>query len=202
MLAQRGLMVSYEAIRYWCRKFGPVFARSIHRQQWGVSWQWHGDEVFLKIKGRIHYLFRAVDQDGQVLDVLLQSRRNKRAALKFFRKLLKQQGYAPRLLVTDKLRSYSAAQQEGMRHSEHSTHRWANNRAENSHQPIRQRERRMRRFKSPSSAQRFLAVQGVIYAFFCPGRHLYPAPIYRKVLRQQFIGWHVLTGLAAGVQAV
>jgi len=155
MLSQRGIIVSYEAIRYWCRKFGPGFARSIRKRQRDVSDQWHVDEVFLRIKGRIFYLFRAVDQDGQVLDILLQSRRNKRAALKFFRKLLKQQGYAPRILVTDKLRSYSAAHQERLSHSAHHTHRWANNRMENSHQPTRQRERRMRRFKSQAKPNGF-----------------------------------------------
>lgn len=192
MLSQRGIIVSYEAIRYWCRKFGPGFARSIRKRQRDVSDQWHVDEVFLRIKGRIFYLFRAVDQDGQVLDILLQSRRNKRAALKFFRKLLKQQGYAPRILVTDKLRSYSAAHQERLSHSAHHTHRWANNRMENSHQPTRQRERRMRRFKSAGQAQRFLSVQGAIYAFFCPGRHLFAASAYREVLCQQFAAWNQL----------
>ncbi|MBV9469519.1 MAG: IS6 family transposase [Abitibacteriaceae bacterium] len=118
---------------------------------------------------------------------------NLRLSIYVWAKLLKQQGYAPRLLATDKLRSYSVAQQECMRPSEHSTHRWANNRIENSHQPTRHRERWTRQLKSPGAAQRFLAVQGVIYAFFWPGQHLYPAPIYRKVLRQQFTGWHVLT---------
>jgi len=123
MLAQRGITVSYEAIRYWCRKFGLTFARAIRRRQSNVSTQWHVDEVFLKIGGELHYLFRAVDQDGQVLELLLQSRRNKRVALNFFRKLLKQQGYAPHTLVTDKLRSYSATQQEILSHSEHRTRR-------------------------------------------------------------------------------
>jgi len=199
MLAQRGIMVSYEAFRYWCHKFGSNFIRSIRQRQRDVSHQWHIDEVFLKIKGRIYYLFRAVDQDGQVLDILMQSRRNKQAALQFFRRLLKQQGSAPRILVTDKLRSYRAAHQEMLSRTEHRTHRWANNRIENSHQPTRQRERRMRPFKSPGHAQRFLSVHGAIYSFFCPGRHLFAAPAYRKVLRQQLAGWNQLAGISAAV---
>jgi len=199
MLAQRGITVSYEAIRYWCRKFGPRYVRSIRQRQRGISSQWYVDEVFLKIKGKIHYLFRAVDQDGQVMDILMQSRRNKRAALKFFRKLLKQQSSAPRILVTDKLRSYSAAHRELLSHSEHCTHRWANNRIENSHQPTRQRERKMQRFKSLGQAQRFLSVHGVIYSFFCPSRHLFAATAYRRVLHQQLAAWNQLAGITVAV---
>jgi len=159
MLAQREMTVSYKAIRYWCHKFGPSFARSIRQRQRDVSYQCHVDEVFLEIKGRICYLCRAVDQGGQVLDILLQSRRNMQAALKFFRKLLKQQGYVPHILVTDKLRSYSAAHQEILGRSKHRSGRLTNNRVEKPDQPTRERERKMRWFKSPQHAQQFLAVQ-------------------------------------------
>jgi putative transposase len=137
-----------------------------------------------------------VDQDGDVLDILLQSRRNKRAAKKFFRKLLKQQGYVPRLLITDKLRSYSAAQKEVLPSVEHRTGKRENNRAENSHQVTRERERKMRGFKSAGQAQRFLSAHGVIDAFFRLGRHQMQARNYRSLLGQQLARWDALTGVS------
>ncbi len=196
MLAQRGITVSYEAIRCWCRKFGHVFAKKIRAQRHRPGDRWHVDEVFLTIGGKRHYLFRAVDQDGEVLDILLQSKRNKKAAKRFFRKLLKKQGYVPRSLVTDKLRSYGAARQEVVRSVEHRRGKRANNRVENSHQPTRQRERQMRRFKSAGQAQQFLSAQGLIYSFFHPGRHLMQAGYYRQLLGRQFAAWDTLTGLS------
>ncbi len=195
MLERRGITVSYEAIRYWCQKFGEAFAKEIRKQRHRPGDRWHLDEVFLTIGGRTYYLFRAVDQDGDVLDILLQSRRNKRAAKKFFRKLLKQQGYVPRLLITDKLRSYSAAQKEVLRSVEHRTGKRENNRAENSHQPTRERERKMRGFKSAGQAQCFLSAHGVIDSFFRPGRHLLRSQSYREFLRQRFACWDALTGV-------
>ena len=155
------------------------------------------DEVFLNIGGKTHYLFRAVDQDGEVLDILLQSRRNKKAAKRFFRKLLKKQGFVPRTLVTDKLRSYGAAKQEVLRSVEHRSGKRANNRAENSHQPTRERERRMRRFKSPGQAQRFLSAHGPILSFLRPGRHQMRARHYRELRRRRFACWDALTGVTA-----
>ena len=152
MLLKRGIAVSYEAIRYWCGKFGQSFANQIRRARHPPGDQWHVDEVFLKIGGKTHYLFRAVDQDGEVLDILLQSRRNKKAAKKFFRKLLKKQSYVPRVLVTDKLKSYGAAKHKVLPSVEHRCGKRDNNRAENSHQPTRERERKMRRFTSPGQA--------------------------------------------------
>ena len=198
LLLQRGLPVSYEAIRSWCNKFGQTFANAIRKRRGRAGDRWHMDEVFVKIGGKIYYLFRAVDQDGEVLDILLQSRRNKTAALRFFRKLLKGQGHVPRALITDKLKSYGAAQKEVLRSVDHHTDKRENNREENSHQPTRERERKRRRFKSPGEAQRFLSAHGPIYSFFHPGRHLMHASHYREAMRRQFAPWDALTG-AQGV---
>jgi putative transposase len=144
----------------------------------------HLDEVFLRVNGRIHYLWRAVDQDGDVLDILVQSRRDQKAAKKFFRKLLKKLRYVPRVLITDRLRSYSAAKAEVLPGVEHCQDKGQNNRAENSHQPTRLRERVMRRFKSAGHAQRFLSAFGIITSYFRPGRHLYTRGGYREVMKR------------------
>ena len=139
LLAQRGITVSYEAVRLWCIKFGPEYARRLKRRQGRLGDTWHLDEVFVTIQGRRQYLWRAVDQDGDVIDILVQSRRDRRAAKRFFRKLLKHQGATPWRLVTDKLRSYGAAHRTVMPSVVHSTEQYENNRAEVSHQPTRQR---------------------------------------------------------------
>src|SRR5213594_1441405 len=157
--------------------------------------RWHLDEVFLTINGKLQYLWPAVDQDGDVLDILVQSRRNKRAAKKFFRKLLKVLHYVPRVIITDKLRSYAAAKAEILPSVQHEQHTGLNNRAENSHQPTRERERRMRGFKSPRQAQRFLSAFGVIASFFRPGRHLLAVPNYREIMRRRFTQWRELVGV-------
>src|SRR5512144_1986975 len=149
MLAARGIIVSHETVRQWARKFGQAFANQIRRRLPAAGDKWHLDEVVLKIAGKKHWLWRAVDQDGIVLDVLVQSRRNKGAAKRLLRKLLKRQGQPPRVLITDKLASYPAAKSELMPGVEHRRHKGLNNRAKNSHQPTRQRERQMKRFKSP-----------------------------------------------------
>ena len=146
-------------------------------------------EVFLKINGRLHYLWRAGDQDGDVLDILVQSRRDKKAAKKFFRKLLKGLRYVPRMIITDKLKSYSAARAEVMPSVEHLQQKYQNNRAENSHQPTRLRERVMRRFKSAGHAQRFLQASSVIGSHFRPGRHLCTAGVYREIMKCGFATW-------------
>lgn len=171
VMAERGILASYETVRQWCRKFGPAYARAAKRRAGQLGDTWHLDEVFVTIKGRRHYLWCAVDQDGDTLDILLQSRRNQRAAERFFRKLLKGEGTSPRLLVTDKLPSCSA-RRTTMPSVSHVTARRAYNRAERSHQPTRARERQMRGFKSPGSAQRFLAVHAVVGNLFRLGRHL------------------------------
>jgi putative transposase len=196
LLFVRGVIVSYEAIRKWCRKFGQQFANQLRRRRPRPGDKWHLDEVFLTINGERHYLWRAVDQDGNVLDILVQSRRNKHAAKKFFRKLLKGCQYVPRVLITDKLKSYGAAKREILPGVEHRQHRYLNNRAENSHQPTRQRERRMQGFKSAGHAQRFLSAYGPIAQHFRPCRHRLSAPEYRQEMRQRCQVWSEITGTA------
>src|SRR3979409_303508 len=139
LLASRGVSLSYETVREWCLKFGQTYANGLRRRSPRPGDRWHLDEMFLKINGRLHYLWRAVDQDGDVLDILVQSRRNKKAAKKFFRKLLKRLRYVPSVIITDKLRSYSAAKAKTLPGVEHCRGKWQNNRAENSHQPTRLR---------------------------------------------------------------
>src|SRR5918993_4054926 len=156
MLAARGTTVSHETVRQWALKFGQEFANRIRRRLPRAGDKWHLDEVAIRIAGVRHWLWRAVDQAGMVLDVLVQRRRDKRAAERLLRKLLKRQCRAPRVMITDKLGSYEAAKRELMPGVEHRRHRGLNNRAENSHQPTRRRERQMKRFKSPRQAQRFL----------------------------------------------
>ncbi len=161
LLLVRGVIVTYETVRKWCRKFGQAYANELRHRRPRPGDKWHLDEVFLTINSERnserHYLWRAVDQDGNILDILVQRRRDKHAAKRFFRKLLKGLAYVPRVIITDKLKSYSAAQREIMARVEPRQHRDLNNRAENSHQPTRQRERRMQGFKSPGHAQRFLS---------------------------------------------
>ena len=185
-LFARGVIVTYEAIRKWCRKFGQAYANQLRRRRFRPGDKWHLDEVFLTINGARHYLWCAVDQDGHVLDILVQSRRNKKAAKKFFQKLLKGLTYVPRVIITDKLKSYGAAKREILPGVEHRQHRYLNNWAENSHQPTRKCERRMRRFKSPGHAQRFLSAYGPIAQHFRPRRHRLSAPEYRQVMRERF----------------
>jgi putative transposase len=189
MLAMRGVTVSYETVREWCLKFGQPYASGLRRRSPRPGDRWYLDEVFLKINGRLHYLWRAVDQDGDVLDILVQSHRDKNAAKRFFRKLLKGLRYVPRLIITDKLKSYSAAKAEVMPSVEHCQQKYQNNRAGNSHQPTRLRERVMRRFKSPGHAQRFLSVFGIISSHFRVGRHLYGASAYRAVMKLRSTVW-------------
>src|SRR6267142_1050600 len=189
MLPMRGVSLTYETVREWCLKFGQTYANGLRRRSPGPGDRWHLDEVFLKINGRLHYLWRAVDQDGDVLDILVQSRRDKRAAKKFFRKLLKGLRYVPRVIITDKLRSYHAAIAEVLPGVEHLQQKHQNNRAENSHQPTRLREKVMRRFKSAGQAQRFLSAFGIINSHFRVGRHLYRASGYRTVMKLRLAEW-------------
>ena len=193
LLAERGVEITYETIRRWCAKFGPDYARTLRRRRGRLGDRWFLDEVFVTIRGRRHYLWRAVDQDGDVIDILVQRRRNAHAAKRFFRKLMKGQGSEPRWLITDKLGSYAAAHGVVMPSVEHVTERYANNRAEASHQPTRQRERQMRRFKSASQAQRFLAVHGVILNLFRLGRHRLRAAHYRLLRARSLTAWHEAT---------
>jgi putative transposase len=193
LLFVRGVIVSYEAIRKWCRKFGQAYANALRRGRPRPGDKWHLDEVFITMNKERHYLWRAVDQDGTVLDILVQRRRDKKAAKKFFRKLLKGSTYVPRVIITDKLTSYGAAKREILPGVEHRQHRYLNNRAENSHQPTRQRERRMQRFKSPGHAQRFLSAYGPIAQHFRPRRHRWSAPAYRHEMRKRCQVWREIT---------
>ncbi len=197
LLYERGVVVTYETVRQWCRKFGQAYANQLRRSRPRPGDKWHLDEVFLKINGKTHYLWRAVDQEGNVLDILVQSRRNKAAAKTFFRKLLKGCGYMPRVIITDKLASYGAAKREVMPGVEHRQSRYLNNRAENSHRPTRRRERGMQRFKSAGHAQRFLSVFGPIRDHFCPRRHLLKAGEYRAQRQHRFQVWNEVTGVGA-----
>ena len=190
ILAQRGITVSYESIRQWCRKFGVEFARRLRRRRPKPGDTWHLDEVFLRIDGVLHYLWRAVDQHGVVLDILVQDRRNATAAKRFFRRLLAGLKYRPKRIVTDGLRSYGAARREVLPDVRHRTSRYLNNRAENSHRPTRRRERQMQRFKSPGQAQRFLSAHAMIYGHFRPRRHLMTAAQYRRARAEAFRVWH------------
>jgi putative transposase len=196
LMAERGILLTYEAVRSWCRKFGQAYANELRRRRPRPGDKWHLDEVFLTINGQHHYLWRAVDQDGHVLDILVQRRRDKHAATRFFRKLLKGLTYVPRVIITDQLKSYGAALREVLPSVEHRQHRYLNNRAENSHQPARQRERRMGRFKSPGHAQRFLSTYGPIASHFRPRCHRLSAPAYRQEMRQRFQAWQEITSSA------
>src|SRR5690349_90996 len=195
MLAFRGIVVSHETIRQWGLKFGQEFANIIRRRLPRPGDKWHLDEVVLKIAGKTHYLWRAVDQDGVVLDVLVQSRRDKKAAKRLLRKLLKRQGRAPRVMITDKLKSYGAARKEIMPGVEHRQHKGLNNRAENSHQPTRRRERQMKRFKSARHAQRFLSAHDQINNLFLLPRHRMAATDYRADRDRAFEAWHDVCGI-------
>ena len=191
LLAQRGIIVSYESIRLWCIKFGRIYARRLKRRHQGYGDTFYIDEVFVKINGKQHYLWRAVDQEGEVIDVFLQSRRDGAAAKRFFKRLLRGQGEEPREIVTDKLRSYVVAHRELIPGTIHNTARYANNRAELSHQPTRVRERGMRRFKSTVQAQRFLTVHAAVYNLFNLGRHLIGAAHYKKLRIDAFGQWTI-----------
>src|SRR3954454_18650921 len=197
MLAARGISVTYETIWQWVLKFGREFANRLRRRAPRRGDKWHLDEVVITIAGTKHWLWRAVDQEGFVLDVLVQSRRDKKAAKRLLRKLLKKQDRAPRVLITDKLASYGAAKGEVMPAVEHRKHKGLNNRAENSHQPTRRRERQMKRFKSPGQAQRFLSAHDGINNLFHLRRDHRPAAQYRAARTQALQTWAEVTGVAA-----
>ena len=189
LLAERGVTVSYESVRRWCLKFGRCFALKLRARRPRPGDTWHMDEVYIRIRGVLHYLWRAVDQRGVVLDILVQDRRNATAAKRFFKRLLAGLKYKPRRIVTDGLRSYGAAKREVLPEVRHRTSRYMNNRAENSHRPTRRRERQMQRFKSPEQAQRFLFGHAFIHGHFHPRRHLMSAGRYRHARAKAFRIW-------------
>lgn len=193
LLAECGIAVSYESIRYWCLELGPTYARSLRRKQGRLGDIWHVDELFITIRGQLHYLWRAVDQDGDVIDILVTKRRDRRAAKRFFRRALKHQGQVPWQLITDKLRSYPAAHREVFPSVIHRTGQYENNRAEVSHQHTREQERQMRRFKSIAQAQRFLCVHGQVQNLFRVSRNHLKAVHHRLLRDRAFADWREVT---------
>ena len=189
LLAERGITVSREAIRLWCIKFGAIYTRRLKRKHRGYGDTFYIDEVFVKINGIQHYLWRAVDQDGEVVDVFLQARRDGAAAKRFFKRLLRSNGGEPRKIVTDKLRSYGVAHRELIPEAIHSTELYENNRVEQSHEATRARERGMRKFKSIRQAQRFLDAHAAVHNLFNLGRHLVRAEHYRNLRISAFTEW-------------
>ena len=175
LLSQRGIRVSYEAIRLWCNKFGSKYAQRLRRKHQGYGDTFFIDEVFVKMQGARYYFWRAADQDGEMVDVFLQKRRDGKATKRFFKRLLRKHKGEPRKIVTDKLRSYGVARRELIPESIHDTSQYANNRCELSHEPTRVRERGMRKFKSVKQAQRFLNAHAAVYNLFNLGRHLVSA---------------------------
>jgi transposase-like protein len=196
LLAERGIETSYETVRRWVLKFGPAFARNLRRRRPKPTATWHLDEMVISIQGRRMYLWRAVDSEGEVLDLLVQSKRNTKAALRLMRKLLKKQGYAPDELVTDKLGSYGAARRELNLSARHERGLRKNNRAENSHQPVRRRERKMQRFKSAGSAQRFLSMHAPVHNTFNVQRHLISRRTLRTFRFEAANAWQIATAAA------
>lgn len=192
-MAERGIIVSYEAIRLWCNKFGLQYAQQLKRKNRGFGDTFFIDEVFVKINGKQQYLWRAVDQDGDVIDVFLQERRNSMAAKRFLKRLIASNQGRPRKIVTDKLGSYRVAHRELMPDIIHDTSQYANNKAELYHQPTRVRERGIRRFKSIDQAQRFLTVHAVVHSLFNLSRGMVSASNYRKFREGAFNEWREAT---------
>jgi putative transposase len=197
LLAERGFDISYETVRRWVVKFGPLFARNLRQLRRQPSDVWHLDEMMISMRGRRMVLWRAVDSEGEVLDVLVQAKRDTIAAVRFMRKLLKKQGTVPRVLVTDQLGSYAAAKRTLGLTARHDQGLRANNRAENSHQPVRRRERRMQRFKSPGSAQRFLSPHAAVHNTFALHRSLISRRSLRLLRAEAFLVRKTATAASA-----
>ncbi|KAB2756690.1 MULTISPECIES: IS6 family transposase [Brucella] len=198
MLAYRGIIVTHKTVREWAEKFGRDYTNKIRRRTPRLGDKWHLDEVVITIKGKRHFLWRAVDQDGFVLEVLVQKRRDTKAAKRFMRKLLSSQGASPRIMVTDKLGSYGTAKREiGLTLCDHRQHKRLNNRAENSHQPIRRRERVMKRFKSARHLQRFASVHDPIYNLRHFPRNQFNATDHRELRQTATSMWREIACLKA-----
>jgi putative transposase len=197
MLLERGILVSYETVRRWALKFGPAYARRLKRKTPSRRDIWHLDEVVVTIAGQKHWLWRAVDQDGYVLDEVVQTRRNTTAAKRLLKRLLRKQGCLPRRLITDKLGSYAAAQRQVMPSVEHRSHKGLNNRAENSHLPFRRRERMMQGFRSPRHLQRFVSVFSAVRNLFVPPRSRRSAPATHLHRLNAMAEWKSAANIAA-----
>ncbi|WP_336491467.1 IS6 family transposase [Methylobacterium nigriterrae] len=198
LLAERGITVMYESIRRWVLTFGPLIARGLRARRPKPHARWHLDEVFVRIGGKQMYLWRAVDAEGEVLDVLVQAKRDRCAAQKLMRKLLKKQGMTPETWVTDKCPSYGAAlREQQLNRAAHVQRKRANNRAESSHLPVRRRERKQQGFKSPGSAQLFLSIHAATYNTFTVPRHLVSARAHRLFRVEAFEAWRRAAGVAA-----
>lgn len=197
MLLERGIVVSYETVRRWALKFGPDYARRLKRKRPSRRDIWHLDEVVITIAGQKHWLWRAVDQDGYVLDEIVQTRRDTRAAKRLLKRLLKKQTCPPRRMITDKLGSYAAAQRQIMPAVEHLSHKGLNNRAENSHLPLRKRERAMQGFRSPGGLQRFATIFSVVRNLFVPSRSRRSALGIHLHRLTAMAEWKVAANLAA-----
>ena len=198
LLAERGIDVSYETVRYWWNRFGPMFAAEIRSKRVGhvrafTHWRWHLDEVYVKINGEMHYLWRAVDHEGEVLESFATKERDKAAALKFMKKLMKRHGQA-RAITTDGLRSYKAAMSELGNAGKQEIGRWANNRVENSHLPFRRRERAMNRFRRMKTLQKFSSVHASVHNLFNQERHLISSEQYRERRSAALAEWRSVMG--------
>ena len=196
LLHERGIDVCHETVRVWWNRFGPIFAADIKRKQAQnlrahTQWRWHLDEMYVKLRGETHYLWRAVDHEGEVLEAYVSKKRNRRKALKFLRKAMKRYG-APKVLVTDGLKSYGAAMKDIGNADRQETGRYLNNRAENSHQPLRRRERAMSRFRRRRSLQKFAAVHSSVYNHFNQDRSLNHRPVFKKRRTAALAEWRQL----------
>src|SRR5918995_1053234 len=198
LLAERGIKVTHESIRRWVLTFGPPIARRLRAERLKPHSRWHLDEMFVRVGGNQMYLWRAVDAEGEVLEVLLQAKRDQHAARKLMRKLLKKQGMGPDEWVTDKNPAYGAALRElKLTRIPHTRRKRANNRAESSHVPVRRRERKLQGFKSPRSAQRFLSMHAATYNIFTVPRHLVSAHTHWLFRAEAFEAWRSAAGVCA-----
>ena len=197
MLLERGIVVSYETIHRWGKKFGPAYARRLRRKQPSPHDVWHLDEVVISIAGKKHWLWRAVDQDGYVLDEIVQSRRNTKAAKRLLTRLMKKQGMVPKRIITDKLSSYGAARRQVMPRVEHRSHKGLNNRAENSHLPLRKRERMMQGFRLVGGLQRFTSVFSSVRNLFVPPNSHKSALATHLHRLQTMAAWKAAAGVLA-----
>ena len=197
LLHERGIDICHETVRYWWNRFGPLFAKEIRKKRIGhpqnfSNWKWHMDEVFVKINGETHYLWRAVDHEGEVLEAFVSKRRDRRAALTFFRKIMKRYG-KPQVIVTDRLRSYRAAMNEIGNGNKQVVGRWKNNRCENSHLPFRRREYAMLKFRRMPSLQKFVSIHSSVFNHFNKERHINSRKIFRLQRNAALAEWQQLS---------